>query len=157
LDYASATGPFRAELALIILPKEFHLPMDPRLIVDSFIIDKCKVMNSKKKPFWLTFRNALIFATEPVQTMFKVGDDLRQDQRTLQVMKVMESLWRKNGENLHMRCYGVLPIGIEQGFIEVIPNAITESELQKDRGTFTGVWAIDLFREIDVTLSMREK
>jgi phosphatidylinositol-4,5-bisphosphate 3-kinase len=119
--------------------------MDPRLVVDSFIIDKCKVMNSKKKPFWLTFRNASIFATEPVLTMFKVGDDLRQDQLTLQVIKVMEHLWRENGVDFHMRCYGVLPTGFEQGFIEVVPNATTESALQKERGKVAGVLANDIF------------
>jgi phosphatidylinositol-4,5-bisphosphate 3-kinase len=119
--------------------------MNPRLVVDSFIIEECKVMNSKKKPFWLTFGNASLFAPESVRTMFKVGDDLRQDQLTLQVMKVMESLWRKNGADLHIRCYEVLPTGFEQGFIEVVPNAVTESELQKERGTITGVWATDLF------------
>jgi phosphatidylinositol-4,5-bisphosphate 3-kinase len=145
LDYAAATAPFREALRQLTIPQQFHLPMDPRLIVDSFIVEKCKVMNSKKKPFWLTFHNASIFATEPVQTMFKVGDDLRQDQLTLQVMKVMESLWRKNGADFHMRCYGVLPTGFEQGFIEVVPNAVTESDLQKERGTIAGVWATDLF------------
>jgi phosphatidylinositol-4,5-bisphosphate 3-kinase len=145
LDYDEATGPFREKLKQIPIPDEFHLPMDPRLIVNSFIFEQCKVMNSKKKPFWLTFRNASMFATEPVRTMFKVGDDLRQDQLTLQVMKVMESLWRVDGADFHMRCYGVLPTGLGQGFIEVVPNAVTESDLQKKRGTIAGVWATDLF------------
>jgi phosphatidylinositol-4,5-bisphosphate 3-kinase len=145
LDFAAATVPFRQELSQIEIPHEFHLPMDPRLVVDSFIIEKCKVMNSKKKPFWLTFHNSSPFATEPVQTMFKVGDDLRQDQLTLQVLKVMEYLWRENGYEFHMSCYGVLPTGRDQGFIEVVRNAVTESELQKQRGAISGVWATDLF------------
>jgi phosphatidylinositol-4,5-bisphosphate 3-kinase len=145
LDHSAATAAFRDALREVEVPHEFHLPMDPRLVVDSFVIEQCKVMNSKKKPFWLTFRNSSIFATEPVQTMFKVGDDLRQDQLTLQVIKVMESLWRKGGADYHMRCYGVLPTGFEQGFIEVVPHAVTESDLQKERGTLAGVWATDLF------------
>jgi phosphatidylinositol-4,5-bisphosphate 3-kinase len=145
VEYSQATGQFRQELTGIEIPNEFHLPMDPRLVVDSFIIEKCKVMNSKKKPFWLAFHNSSPFATDPVFTLFKVGDDLRQDQLTLQVLKVMEYLWRQKGHEFHMRCYGVLPTGFEQGFIEVVPNAVTESELQKERGTFSGVWATDLF------------
>ena len=140
LSHAEATEPFREALKKIDLPNEFHLPMDPRLIVDSFIVEKCKVMNSKKKPFWLTFHNAAPFSTEPIRTLFKVGDDLRQDQLTLQIMKVMEHLWRKEGVDLHMRCYGVLPTGFNQGFIEVVPNAITEQALQQERGTFSGIW-----------------
>jgi len=140
LSHSEATAPFREALKKIDLPNEFHLPMDPRLVVDSFIVEKCRVMNSKKKPFWLTFKNAAPFATEPVRILFKVGDDLRQDQLTLQVMRVMEHLWRKNGVDLHMRCYGVLPTGLNQGFIEVVPNAITEQELQQQRGIMSGIW-----------------
>jgi phosphatidylinositol-4,5-bisphosphate 3-kinase len=151
LDYSAAIAPFRAALTHLEIPQEFHLPVDPRLIVESFVIEKCKVMNSKKKPFWLCFKNSSPFATEPVHTMFKVGDDLRQDQLTLQVMKVMEYLWRQSGNEFHLRCYGVLPTGFEQGFIEVVPNSVTESELQKIRGTFKGVWATDLFTKFLMT------
>ncbi|OHT02674.1 hypothetical protein TRFO_30172 [Tritrichomonas foetus] len=140
LKYNEATQPFREALKQMEIPKEFHLPMDPRLIVDNFIIDQCKVMNSKKKPFFLTFNNAAPFASEPVQTLFKVGDDLRQDQLTLQVMKVMEHLWRQHGYDYHMKCYGVLPTGFNQGFIEVVPNAMTEAAIQQERGTFSGVF-----------------
>ena len=144
LDYATATTQFREALTKVEIPKEFHLPMDPRLVVDSFIVEKCRVMNSKKKPLWLAFRNSSIFVEEPVLTMFKVGDDLRQDQLTLQVMRVMEHLWRQNGTDFHMRCYGVLPTGLNQGFVEVVPNSVTESELQKERGTLAGVLAKDI-------------
>ncbi|EAY19428.1 Phosphatidylinositol 3- and 4-kinase family protein [Trichomonas vaginalis G3] len=140
LSHTEATEPFREALKNFDLPNEFHLPMDPRLVVDAFIVEKCKVMNSKKKPFWLTFHNAAPFSTEPIRVLFKVGDDLRQDQLTLQVMRVMEYLWRKEGIDLHMRCYGVLPTGFNQGFIEVVPNAITEQALQQEKGTFAGVW-----------------
>ncbi|EAY05852.1 Phosphatidylinositol 3- and 4-kinase family protein [Trichomonas vaginalis G3] len=140
LSHAEATEPFREALKKIDLPNEFHLPMDPRLVVDSFIVEKCKVMNSKKKPFWLTFHNAAPFSTEPIRVLFKVGDDLRQDQLTLQIMRVMEHLWRKEGIDLHMRCYAVLPTGFNQGFIEVVPNTITEQALQQERGTFSGIW-----------------
>lgn len=135
-NYQNVQEPFREALKRIEIPKEFHLPVDSRLVVDSFIIEKCKVMNSKKKPFFLVFKNAAPFATAPVMTMFKAGDDLRQDQLILQIMKIMEHLWRKEGLEFGMRCYGVLPTGLNQGFIEVVPNAITESDLQVEQGTF---------------------
>ncbi|KAH0785656.1 Phosphatidylinositol 3- and 4-kinase family protein [Histomonas meleagridis] len=137
MDHTMATDHLRQRLKSIEIPEEFHLPMDPRLIVKSFIIDQCKVMNSKKKPFWLTFENNSKFANGPVQTLFKVGDDLRQDQLTLQVMSVMEHLWQKEGLDLRMSCYGVLPTGLNQGFIEVVPNSTTEAALQQQQGTFS--------------------
>ena len=147
LSHSEATEPFREALRNFELPKEFHLPNVPRLIVDKFIVEKCKAMNSKKKPFWLTFHNAAPFATEPIRLLFKVGDDLRQDQLTLQVMKAMEHLWRKEGLDLHMRCYGVLPTGLNHGFIEVVPNTITEQALQQEKGTFSGVWDTNIIRD----------
>ena len=138
---------FRNELKNIEIPNEFHLPTDPRIIVDSFIIDKCKVMNSKKKPFSLLFKNASPYDTEAPGMLFKVGDDLRQDQLTLQVMKVMEHLWRTNYKDMHMRCYGVLPTGFNQGFIEAVPNSVTEAELQAKKGTIAGVLEKKLFTD----------
>ena len=139
LPAIEATKKLRAELTKISIPKEFHLPIDPKLMVQSFIVEKCKVMNSKKQPFFLAFENANPFSNEPVFTLFKVGDDLRQDQLTLQLLKVMNYLWLKSGLDFKMNCYGVLPTGKNQGFIEVVPNSITESELQQDAGTLTGV------------------
>ena len=151
LKYNEATIQFREELKNFEVPKEFHLPIDPRLIVDAFIIDKCKVMNSKKKPFFLTFHNAAPFTDAPVQMMFKVGDDLRQDQLTLQIMKVMEHLWIKQGFDYRMRCYGVLPTGLNQGFIEVVQNSITEAALQVQAGTLKGVFDKSVFTKFLVS------
>lgn len=154
LSSSEATEPFRWALKKFDLPNEFHLPMDPRLIVDSFVVEKCKVMNSKKKPFWLTFHNAAPFASENISVLFKVGDDLRQDQLTLQVMRVMEHLWMREGFDLHMRCYAVLPTGFNQGFIEVVPNAITEQALQQERGTFAGVWDVNTINDYLVKVNV---
>ncbi|EAY14583.1 Phosphatidylinositol 3- and 4-kinase family protein [Trichomonas vaginalis G3] len=133
-SYSEATVTLRNKLKSVVIPPEFHLPVDPRLVVDRFIIEECKVMNSKKKPFWLTFHNAAPFSTEPIQTMFKVGDDLRQDHLTLQVMKVMDYIWRQNNLDLRMSNYSVLPTGLNQGFIEVVPNSVTEQKLQQEKG-----------------------
>jgi hypothetical protein len=147
LSHTEATKQFRIRLQDVEIPEEFHLPMDPRLVVDSFIIDKCKVMNSKKKPFSLAFRNAAPFATEPVYTLFKVGDDLRQDQLTLQIMKVMEHLWRENQLDLRMNCYSVLPTGFNQGFIQIVTNSITEQALQQKNGKWTGVFKTNTMKD----------
>lgn len=138
---------FKKSLAEIEIPNEFRLPMDPRIVVDKFIIDSCQVMKSKKKPFFLVFHNASIWTDEPVRTLFKVGDDLRQDQLTLQIMKIMEHLWLEEGLDLQMRCYGVLPTGQNQGFIEVVPNAITESKIQRKKGKIMSAWDPNIFIE----------
>jgi phosphatidylinositol-4,5-bisphosphate 3-kinase len=50
------------------------------------------VINSKKKPFGLTFKNTEPLATELIHQLFNVGDDLRHNQLTLQTIKVMDHL-----------------------------------------------------------------
>ena len=73
--------------------KKFAFAIDPKRECRRFIVDKCKVMSSKKLPLWLVLENADP-AAEPYFTMFKCGDDLRQDQLTLQVLSIMDQLWR---------------------------------------------------------------
>ena len=55
--------------------------------------------------------------------MFKNGDDLRQDQLTLQLMRIMDRLWKNAGEDLDMSLYHVVPTGDETGFLEIVTNA----------------------------------
>ena len=79
-------------------------------------------MNSKKMPLWLKFENADANAT-PVTIMFKVGDDLRQDVLTLQMISLMDKLWRRAGMDLGMTLYGVVATGFERGLLEIVVNS----------------------------------
>jgi hypothetical protein len=66
--------------------------MDSRLVIDFFIIKECKAINNKKKPFWLTFRNTSLFATESLRTMCKPAC-LRRWWRT--GVNCHRSMWRR--------------------------------------------------------------
>ena len=46
------------ELNRTVLPEIFQLPLNPSIKVCGINIEKCTVMESKKKPLWLSFRNA---------------------------------------------------------------------------------------------------
>ena len=63
---------------------EFQLPLTPKMLCHSIKVEKCKIMDSKKKPLWLVLNNADDDG-DPIVVMFKTGDDLRQDKLTLQV------------------------------------------------------------------------
>jgi phosphatidylinositol kinase/protein kinase (PI-3 family) len=65
-------------------PESFQLPINPNVYCSGVIPYKCRVMESKKKPLWLTFKRA-DERKGTMTFMFKAGDDLRQDQLTLQV------------------------------------------------------------------------
>jgi hypothetical protein len=120
-----------------LLPQTFRLPLDPRLSVSSFIVEKCRAMSSNTVPLWLTLRNADPYG-QPVVVIFKSGDDLRQDILTLQLFGLMDQLWQEEGFDLHMTVYRCVSTSVGEGFIEVVPNAATASKIQKDAAGLAG-------------------
>jgi phosphatidylinositol-4,5-bisphosphate 3-kinase len=61
--------------------------------------------------------------------MFKAGDDLRQDQLTLQLLSVMNDLWVAEGLDMQMHLYSCVSTGEELGMIEVVKNSNTLAEI----------------------------
>lgn len=121
------------ELRKVEFPAKFQLPLDPRQEVKGLIIEKCKYMDSKKLPLWLVFENAEKRGA-PVRVIFKAGDDLRQDVLTLQMLRIMDKLWKEEGLDLRLNAYGCVATGDELGMIEVVLNASTTASVNKERG-----------------------
>ncbi|KAH9255384.1 hypothetical protein BASA81_006503 [Batrachochytrium salamandrivorans] len=67
-----------------------------------------------------------------VRLMFKVGDDMRQDQLVLQLINLMNSLFKKNGLDLEMTVYRVLATGTNRGIIEFVSNAVPLSTVNRE-------------------------
>ena len=92
-------------------------------------------MDSKKKPIWLEFKNKDEHnPLSQIKIIMKHGDDLRQDMLTLQMLKIMNNLWLQEGLDLHMIPYGCLATGFEEGLIEVVQQANTVCNIQKEAG-----------------------
>jgi len=109
------------------------LPLDPRIQVRGLNIPKCKYMDSKKKPLWLNFQNAEANA-ENVYIIFKAGDDLRQDVLTLQMIRLMDKLWKEEGGlDLLLLPYKCISTGHDIGMIEVVLNSETTAAINKER------------------------
>ncbi|KAI9190138.1 Phosphatidylinositol 4,5-bisphosphate 3-kinase catalytic subunit alpha isoform [Blastocladiella emersonii ATCC 22665] len=72
--------------------------------------------------------------------IFKTGDDLRQDALTLQMLRIMDRLWRKESLDLRMTLYGCMSTGREQGFIEVVTQSATVSSIQLAYGGSTAAF-----------------
>ncbi|EGC40128.1 hypothetical protein DICPUDRAFT_52203 [Dictyostelium purpureum] len=120
-------------LSKIKFPETFQLPLDPRWEAKGLIVDKCRYMDSKKLPLWLVFENVEPHA-KPLTIIFKVGDDLRQDILTLQVLRIMDRFWKNNGMDLRLQPYKCIATGDGIGMLEVVLNSNTIANINKDAG-----------------------
>uniref|UniRef100_A0A4W5P2P5 Phosphatidylinositol 3-kinase catalytic subunit type 3 n=1 Tax=Hucho hucho TaxID=62062 RepID=A0A4W5P2P5_9TELE len=74
---------------------DLHSPLNP-----SVLVEKCRYMDSKMKPLWIVYNNKLL-GGDTLGIIFKNGDDLRQDMLTLQILRLMDLLWKE--ANLDLR------------------------------------------------------
>ncbi|WAR15387.1 PK3CA-like protein [Mya arenaria] len=97
----------------------------------------CEVKMSKKKPLWMVWENNDPLADlwiKQYTILFKNGDDLRQDMLTLQLISVMDSIWKTAGLDLRMTPYLCLASGQDVGLIEGVRNSATIMKIQEKGG-----------------------
>ncbi|RKP20799.1 kinase-like protein, partial [Rozella allomycis CSF55] len=129
----------RRELGKHSLHLPVSMPYDQNIFCGDFIVEKCKIMDSKKQPLWCAMNNHLC-ADDPIYYIFKEGDDLRQDMLTLQMLNLMNNIWKDEGFNFHMKIYNVICTGKETGFIQVVRDSQTVSCIQKEYGGSTAAF-----------------
>ncbi|XP_044315155.1 phosphatidylinositol 4,5-bisphosphate 3-kinase catalytic subunit delta isoform [Drosophila rhopaloa] len=115
-------------------------PLNPSFRCSGVTPDKCKVMDSKMRPLWVVFENADMNSND-VHIIFKNGDDLRQDMLTLQMLRVMDQLWKRDGMDFRMNIYNCISMEQRLGMIEVVPHAETIANIQKEKGMFSATAA----------------
>ncbi|XP_059475620.1 phosphatidylinositol 4,5-bisphosphate 3-kinase catalytic subunit beta isoform [Neocloeon triangulifer] len=115
-------------------------PLDPTFHCKKVIVDKCRVMDSKMKPLWIVFQNADIHGND-IYIIYKNGDDLRQDMLTLQMLRIMDQLWKREGLDFRMIPYNCISTESRVGLIEVVLNAETIANIQKEKGMFSATSA----------------
>ncbi|KAG9332477.1 hypothetical protein JZ751_014575 [Albula glossodonta] len=131
------------------LPMDFQVPFDPRIQAGPILLERCKVMASKKKPLWLEFSCAFSQgpANPAVGIIFKQGDDLRQDMLVLQTLVIMDSIWQEKSLDLNLVPYGCISTGQNMGMIEIVRDAVTIAAVQRSRGGTTGAFKNDALFE----------
>ncbi|EGT44844.1 CBN-AGE-1 protein [Caenorhabditis brenneri] len=148
LPKEAATMRLRDELEAISHKMEdMDSPLDPVYKLGKLHYDKAIVLGSAKQPLLLSWDNAnpkSDLHREHCAMIFKNGDDLRQDMLVLQVLEVMDNIWKAANIDCCLSPYGVLPMGEMIGIIEVVPKCKTIFEIQIGSGFMnTAVRSID--------------
>ena len=86
------------------------LPLDPALEVCGIDVAACSYFPSNTLPLRVQFRSAEDDG-ETLPVIYKVGDDLRQDMLTIQMIRIMDKLWLKEGLDLRMVTFNCVPTG----------------------------------------------
>ncbi|KAJ1647047.1 Phosphatidylinositol (PI) 3-kinase [Coemansia asiatica] len=95
------------------------LPLDPSVEVIGVQADKASVFKSTMMPLFLHFVKT---DGQLYPVIFKIGDDMRQDQLVVQIITLMDRLLRKENLDLRLTPYHVLATRVDQGFSQFIPS-----------------------------------
>ncbi|RWS28858.1 Phosphatidylinositol-4:5-bisphosphate 3-kinase catalytic subunit alpha-like isoform [Leptotrombidium deliense] len=112
-------------------------PLNHSVILGNLIVEECRIMDSAKRPLWLVWTNPDDFddsLSNSNAIIFKNGDDLRQDMLTLQVIRIIDLIWRSENLDLKMLPYTCLSTGKHVGMIEVVMKAKTVMNIQRTGG-----------------------
>lgn len=105
------------------------LPLDPDIRVNAIDPECATLFKSNLMPCRLTFRTV---DDKNYVTIFKHGDDLRQDQLILQMFTLMDMLLRKENLDLKLTPYKVLATSTKHGFVQFIESLSVAEVLDKE-------------------------
>lgn len=145
------TKPQTKELMHLCMRQEAYLealshlqsPLDPSTLLAKVCVDQCTFMDSKMKPLWVMYSNEQAGGHGSVGLIFKNGDDLRQDMLTLQMIQLMDVLWKREGLDLRMTPYGCLSTGDRTGLIEVVLRSDTIANIQLNKSNMAATAAFN--------------
>jgi phosphatidylinositol-4,5-bisphosphate 3-kinase len=112
---------------------DFYNPINLYEKSKSLKCSKCKPFKSKTRPILTICENVDRFGSD-INFIFKSGDDLRQDLFTLQILRVMDMIWKSYGLDFQMTNYGCLSTGPNTGLIETVQQAETIAKIQRKHG-----------------------
>lgn len=130
---------------LLKFPEPFPLPLDPSIIICGCYPEESSVFKSSLAPLKITLKTIekkkLTHATSQIfgkkskygkyPLLFKIGDDLRQDQLVIQIINLMDQLLKNENLDLKLTPYKILATSPVAGLIQFVPNETLDSILSK--------------------------
>jgi len=93
------------------------LPLDPSISICGIKAEKATLFKSSLMPSRLTF---VTEEGSEYPAIFKIGDDLRQDQLVLQIISLMDQLLRRENLDLKLTPYRALATSSNSGFMQFV-------------------------------------
>lgn len=106
-----------ARPSLLNFRQPIRLPLDPSCHVVGILAEEASLFKSALCPAKLGFKTT---DNKIYWVMFKVGDDLRQDQLILQLITLMDRLLRRENLDLKLTPYNVLACSGKHGFVQLV-------------------------------------
>ncbi|KAL4535341.1 hypothetical protein Ndes2526B_g06236 [Nannochloris sp. 'desiccata'] len=91
--------------------------------------------NKNKSPTTIAATTPALPTTTTLSLIYKSGDDLRQDQLVLQLISLMDRLFKREHLDLRITAYQVLPTSATNGLIEFVPGSYPISQVIKEHGS----------------------
>ncbi|XP_049849332.1 phosphatidylinositol 3-kinase VPS34-like isoform X2 [Schistocerca gregaria] len=113
--------------SLLSFDQPIPLPLDPKFSVTGVHPD-IHIFNSTLMPLKL---NLNVCGGSVFPLMFKMGDDLRQDQFVIQLISLMDKLLKKENLDLKLTPYRILAASRSVGMIEIVPHSINIADVLK--------------------------
>ena len=111
------------------------LPLSPSVTVAEIDIKSCSYFTSNTLPLRLSFKSDQNYSSNnKIEAIYKVGDDLRQDSLTMQMVKIMDKLWLKEGLDLKIVTFDCIATDVRKGFVQIVKNAETLRKIQTEYG-----------------------
>nr|CAA63485.1 phosphoinositide 3-kinase [Drosophila melanogaster] len=114
-----------------LLEQPTCLPLGPELEVTGVSVRNCSYFNSNTLPLKINFVGP---DAESLPAIFKCGDDLQQDQLTIQLIRIMNKMWLAERLDLKMVTFNCVPTGYKSGMIELVSEAETLRKIQVECG-----------------------
>lgn len=106
------------------------LPLDPSIQITGIIPDQVTLFKSSLTPIKFVFKTT---TGQNYPIIFKVGDDLRQDQLVIQIITLMDQLLRKENLDLKLVPYKILATSTSAGASQFIQSQSLSSIVSKFR------------------------